>query len=273
MQELDEDDATRQVLIEGFQLDRLLNIGFRRVGRWVESDDGPSYQIDQHGDDKDILYAFLVDGEVMYVGKTIRRLKRRMYNYKKPSPSQSTSARIRQKIETSLKAGAVVDIFALPDNGLLNYGVFRINLADGLEGSIIGDLKPPWNIIGSKTLNSTVANAQELENASQVDDVSGTPTVSFKITLGTTYYHQGFFNVPAKYSEYLGGDGEPIEAHLKPIGSILTGYINRTANQSGAARLMIGKNYTQWVQKYFDQGDNMSIEIGSKNRVVLSGGT
>jgi hypothetical protein len=42
-----------------------------------------------------------------------------------------------------------VEIYALPDNGLLRYGGFHVNLAAGLEDSIVRDLNPPWNRLGT----------------------------------------------------------------------------------------------------------------------------
>jgi len=33
----------------------------------------------------------------------------------------------------------------LADHGLLHYGGFHVNLAAGLEDSLIRDLNPPWN--------------------------------------------------------------------------------------------------------------------------------
>jgi hypothetical protein len=41
--------------------------------------------------------------------------------------------------------GKSVEIFALQDNDLLHYGGFDVNLAAGLEDSLVRDLSPPWN--------------------------------------------------------------------------------------------------------------------------------
>jgi hypothetical protein len=38
-----------------------------------------------------------------------------------------------------------VAIYVLPDNGLLYYGGFHVNLAAGLEDSLVRELQPPWN--------------------------------------------------------------------------------------------------------------------------------
>ncbi len=38
-----------------------------------------------------------------------------------------------------------VEILVLPDNGLMHYGKFHLNLAAGLEDSMIRDIAPRWN--------------------------------------------------------------------------------------------------------------------------------
>ena len=65
-----------------------------------------------------------------------------MYGYQNPGPSQNTNIRNNNLIKEFLSRGESVDIFALPDNGLLHYGDFHINLAAGLEDSIVSSLKP-----------------------------------------------------------------------------------------------------------------------------------
>ena len=44
-----------------------------------------------------------------------------------------------------LSEGKFVHVHVLPDNGLLFYGVFYVNLAAGLEVALIAQLKPAWN--------------------------------------------------------------------------------------------------------------------------------
>jgi hypothetical protein len=92
-----------------------------------------------------VLYAFVVDGQLMDVGKTIQSLRTRTAGYKKPAPTQSTNIYNHGKICDCLAKGKDVAIYVLPDNGLLRYGGFHFNLAAGLEDSVIKELKPPWN--------------------------------------------------------------------------------------------------------------------------------
>jgi hypothetical protein len=92
---------------------------------------------------KNVLYAFVVDSELMYVGKTTTPLKERMGYYR--NATKSTNKKNEGQIRQRLQDGKRVEIFVLPDNGLLHYGGFHINLAAGLEDSLIDILDPPWN--------------------------------------------------------------------------------------------------------------------------------
>jgi hypothetical protein len=97
------------------------------------------------GDRTHCLYAFVLGDDVMYVGKSIRRLRTRLHGYCNPNSTQITNVRNNRSILEARAAGIEVAVYALPDNGLLNYGEFHVNLAAGLEDSIIKRLKPPWN--------------------------------------------------------------------------------------------------------------------------------
>jgi hypothetical protein len=104
-------------------MNRLLEIGFHTAGRWQLVDGELSLELLRHGTQKNILCAFVSDGDVKYVGKTVQPLAKRLYGYKNPGPSQSTNIRNNALIKELLRSGAVVDILALPDNGLLHYGI------------------------------------------------------------------------------------------------------------------------------------------------------
>jgi hypothetical protein len=132
-------------------LPRLLNIGFRAVGQWHQEDAKPKYILDSESDSRNVLYAFASGTEVLYVGKTTQPLKKRMYSYQNPGPTQYTNVKGNKLISEILLSGGRIEIFALPDNGLLHFGDFHINLAAGLEDSLIAKLKPKWNGCGLKS--------------------------------------------------------------------------------------------------------------------------
>ena len=74
-----------------------------------------------------------------------------MYGYQNPGPTQSTNIKGNKNIGDLLAGRKQVEIYALPDNGLLHFGVFHINLAAGLEDSIVKTLCPEWNRTGTAT--------------------------------------------------------------------------------------------------------------------------
>lgn len=124
---------------------RLYEIGFQRAGRWLLKGDELSLELLSLMDRQNVLYAFVSGKTVKYVGKTTQTLQRRMFGYQKPNQDQRTNWRNRLAIVDLLKRGEPVEILALADSGLLRYGSFHLNLAAGLEDSIIQTLKPEWN--------------------------------------------------------------------------------------------------------------------------------
>jgi len=123
-------------------------MGFRKCGDWMLEADSLKCALKDHASAPNVLYAFVSEGRVLYIGKTVRSLKQRMYNYQKPGPSQSTSIRGNKLIKDVVALGKSVEVYALPDNGLLHYGGFHVNLAAGLEDALIAALKPAWNKAG-----------------------------------------------------------------------------------------------------------------------------
>src|SRR4030065_607502 len=98
---------------------QLENMGFRKFGEWKIATDKLQCVLTSDATAKNVLYAFISEGVVLYVGKTVRSLKQRMYNYQNPGPTQSTSIRCNKLIYDAVASGKSIDVHALPDNGLL----------------------------------------------------------------------------------------------------------------------------------------------------------
>jgi hypothetical protein len=130
-------------------MQRLYEVGFQKSGTWSLKGEELVLQLSNLADRQNVLYAFVSGSTVKYVGKTTQSLQRRMFGYQRPNVDQRTNWRNRIAIIDLLKNGHEVDILALADTGLLRYGSFHLNLAAGLEDSIIVTLKPEWN--GSRT--------------------------------------------------------------------------------------------------------------------------
>ncbi len=129
-------------------LKRLEDIAFRHVGYWRLASGGPEFTLLSDAAAENVLYAFVSDRDVLYVGKTTQRLSNRMYGYQCPGRTQRTNIAGRQHIEEHLSSGRAVEIYALRDDTPRTHGSFTLNLAAGLEDSILRALQPPWNAIG-----------------------------------------------------------------------------------------------------------------------------
>lgn len=126
-------------------MQQLQAIGFQRVGHWVMDNNRLIFKIHEISNSSNLLYAFVSSETVFYIGKTTQSLHKRMNGYQSPGKTQSTNIRNHANIRQLLNYTDRIDIYALPDTGLLQFGQFQINLAAGLEDSLITALNPQWN--------------------------------------------------------------------------------------------------------------------------------
>jgi hypothetical protein len=246
-------------------MQRLLDIGFQHAGRWFIKDGALELEITRFATQANVLYAFVADGEVRYIGKTATPLAVRMRGYRRPHARQPTNMRNHAAICELLASGADVELFVLPDNGLMHYGKFHLNLAAGLEDSLIKVIAPPWN--GGRAEDTK----QQFENPDQpVETTLPAPSASFSVTLGNTYYASGFFNVGVSNSNLLGGQGEKIEIYLGGRDRMVTGYISRKANPATLAPRVYGSAALRdWFQANFKKGDDVVVDVLSPTSIQL----
>ena len=246
-------------------MQRLLDIGFQHAGRWYIKDGALELEITRFATQANVLYAFIADGEVKYIGKTAAPLAVRMRGYRWPHARQSTNVRNHAAVRELLAAGADVELFVLPDNGLMHYGTFHLNLAAGLEDSLIKVIAPPWN--GGRAENTK----EEPETSDQPVEASLPAAIaSFVVTLGATYYATGFFNVGVSSSPLLGAEGEKIEIYLGARDGTVTGYISRKANPGTLAPRVYGSApLRDWFQANFKKGDEVAVDVLSPTSIRL----
>jgi hypothetical protein len=242
-------------------MNRLLEVGFVPAGHWVMENDKLKYELIRHSTQKNILYAFVCDGQVKYVGKTICALGIRMSGYKTPGKTQTTNINNHRRIKDLLSLGVAVEILALPDNGLLHYGQFHLNLAAALEDAIIKVIDPEWN----GGAGEDDANLPELP----ITETTVPTVASFSFTLQPTYYRTGFFNVAIEFQKFLGADGETIELFLGNGEQPILGSINRRANKNGTPRIMCGVGLRDWFNSNASVMDSILVEVLSPTAIRL----
>lgn len=271
----------------------LLNLGFVDVGRWVPSGDYIIYQLDGADaaanevllDARNALYAFVKGDQVLYIGKTARSIRKRYVGYCRPGQRQATNKRCHGNIQAAIGRGEEIRIFAFAPITHLRYAEFEINLAAGLEDSLIREVDPPWNGKDRNQPISEEAEREEAEEAAaeapvapQVVDIppepkaSSSAPVTFSIILGPTYYNKGFLNPGVEASRYLGKDGDPIRVRFSNGAELVISKINRTANRTGAVRAVGGNSQiARWFQENFKEGDIVQGQVIDPHTIELLG--
>ena len=238
-------------------MNRLLEIGFQTAGHWTLVDGELSLNLLRHGSRRNVLYAFVSDGEVKYVGKTIQTLATRLYGYRNPGESQTTNVKNSRLIRELLYAGVAVEILALPDNGLLHYGQFHVNLAAGLEDNIIDVLRPEWNGKPSPPPKPDPPPTPD------------PPVADFSFVLQRTYFNTGFFNVSVDHANAFGADGEQIDIFCGDATVPLIGTINRRANSTSAPRIMGGTGLRDWFQSSAEMMGEIRVVVQTPNEIHI----
>jgi hypothetical protein len=143
-------DTGSNIKKQSASMNILQNIGFLRAGRWVYKSEKIDFELEENFFNcTPVLYVFVVDDSIKYIGESRKTLRERMQHYKTPPKNPesggTTNIKNHNNIKKELELGKSVEIYIFIDPGLLSYGNFRINLARGLEGSIVDDIRPEWN--------------------------------------------------------------------------------------------------------------------------------
>jgi hypothetical protein len=276
-------------------MNRLLDIGFQVAGDWFAEHGALRVSLRQHAEQRNILYAFVCDGEVKYVGMSTQTLRKRMAGYRSPGPTSTTNIRNNRNIRNLLAQGAAVEVYALPDSGLMHYGSFHLNLAAGLESSIIASLRPEWNIVANRLMKeqSRDGEAELVELLPEEPTNDGTPvdcatdTVEavhgsnaaqsaaesvphgeFEFRLQSSYRKGGFFNGGIIANGLLGAGGERLEIFFGDETAPIRGTINRTSAENKTPRVFGGRELQQRFQT-LPELTLMSVEVWSPTSIRI----
>lgn len=251
----------------------LIEIGFKKAGEWELKNMALICNLNDNYPDKDILYSFVCENEIKYIGKSVKSISQRLYGYKKPNISQTTNFRINELIIEKIRRGIQIEIFLFIDNVGLNYRGHKINLSAGLEDNLIAEFSPKWNSMGKNRVKTKKTEIKEKEEIPFVRFIYNDNEFEnkFVVALGKKYFNDGFFNVRVKHSNLFGEDLSNIKIQLgkNPL-NYCVGKINRTANNNKTPRIFAGKKYKNWIQENFERGELFHVEIIEKDLIKLT---
>lgn len=127
----------------------LLDAGFQHVGEWRSLVSG-EFELTAPAPKEPGVYAFVVDGEVRYVGLTLATLHRRLMQYRRGHERQRTSARVKGLIAAALAVGQRVEVIVATPAAQTWNGL-PVNTSAGLEAGLIRKILPAWNMHGTNS--------------------------------------------------------------------------------------------------------------------------
>lgn len=270
-------------------LDRLYDVGFQILGRWeLNSRQKLELRLTPDNDSTrtrltsgPALYAFISGTDILYLGKTSLSLATRFGGYKNPGAGQQTNLKCSRHILDFIGSDRPVDVLSLSGVTQLHWGEFELNIAAGLEDSLISELSPQWNGRAGQSImtESAQIERESLNMRAKVEKPQAfgrgggaevQPIGTFTIKLGDTYYQQGIINPGAKVKQLLGGHDEEIWLRLGRDDSRgVQTTINRKAVPSHSPRLKARKEVAAWFQKNFKLGDTVTGTIISPHQIIL----
>ena len=246
-----------------FKYEQLIDLNFSVIGFWKKSNEGLSYEVlDNKHNEFEIdnsLYVFF-DSEkdrILYIGKTTQTLKKRFYGYIRGN-GQSTNSKIHNKLVKE-RSGKIL-ILSLNDVLPFNWGIYNINLAAGLEDSMIEIENPLWN---GKCSETEINEESSIENHSKIIDKF------FIVTLSKTYFEIGSINVPLKKSGLLGKHDDIITIELSKDNKQITTQINRNAVKNRSVRINQNKEIKEYYNKFYNMGDKVKIIITDEGNLIV----
>ncbi len=248
---------------------KLTEIGFKKVGKWSFENNLFQYELNENYTSKNILYSFVIENEIKYIGKSVKTITQRLNGYRRPNISQRTNFRLNNLIIEKLRKGKEVEIYLFEDNAELSYKGKKINLSAGLEDNLIAEHLPEWNTLGKNRKSTNKKTAIKLKTKENVMEKKYNEDII--VTIGEAYYNQGFFNIGSKYSELLPKNNlDPIKIQIEENkNEIIIGKIYKFSD-SGQTRIKDQSGeYKRWVQKNFNKKDVFKVEIIEKDFIKL----
>jgi hypothetical protein len=122
--------------------EELITAGFKNYGRWALTETGIHFKGKLPREPG--VYAHIVNGDVTYIGRSLKGFRHRMGHYKKPGTTQRTSIRINGRIKTALQSGKTVEtLAAFPEP--TTWSGLPVDVVSGLETGLVAKARPPWN--------------------------------------------------------------------------------------------------------------------------------
>lgn len=290
-------------------MEKLLELGFKKVGIWKKDEKVLSFELSEFKDSADIIFAFVQNSTVAYMAVSNGNFETFLNTFVNPSNIDLEKTGVKNSILKALDNGEVA-IYALKNKKFFGL-MTRFSQSEIIN--LIKEIKPSWNsdvkdrmknIVGkdrNAVLKSEQLKEKEREKEKEEAEERATKEIetkadtekapepvketvskpaakekskkqyeSYIFILGKSYYERGFFNLKTSYSHLVGEDKSEIQIILEGKEKYtIPGKINRTANVSKAARIIGNKPLRMWFQENAEVNSELRITFISKKKIKL----
>lgn len=92
-----------------------------------------------------IVYAIMIDQEVVYIGKAASGIKKRIYGYCNPRSTQTTNLKINSMLLDSIKKGMAASLYIMVEKAEAHFMGLTINISASIEEYLIERNQPKHN--------------------------------------------------------------------------------------------------------------------------------
>ncbi len=272
-------------------MEKLLELGFKKIGMWKKFDKELSFEISEFKDSSDIIFAFVQDSTVVYMASAEGNFETFLSLFINPSNLDLDKIAVKNSL---LKALTDKDIFIYALKNKKWFGL-AAKFSNAQIANIIKEINPSWNsddlkdrmknIVG-KDRTAVLKSEKEKEKEREAEEAAvkqaaaegKEPPVkkekvkkeheSYIFILGKSYYERGFFNLKTSYSHLVGDDKTDIQIVVGEK-QIIQGKISRTANVSNTARIIGNKPLKMWFSENAKINGELKITFISKKKIKL----
>ncbi len=92
---------------------------------------------------------------------------------------------------------------------------------------------------------------------------------TYHLHLWKSYYNKGFFNIGVSCGNLIRPDNGKIRIRLQGSSAVITGRVDRNANQNETPRIHGNVALREWFQKNFRMLDKVDVDIVDPREIYL----
>jgi hypothetical protein len=123
-----------------------MELGFAPAGHWILDNGRPFPHLESGRSDPAALYAFLLGGEVVFLGRVKSAFGGPIGNEGPLGMTHHHATDNDRRIISTLMAGDDIEILEFAPAEALEYHGWKVNVGAGLLDTLMAELKPAWNL-------------------------------------------------------------------------------------------------------------------------------